>query len=210
MTPIKSKLNQGKILSLFPTMVGLYQPEEDFGILKKYSGQFQQANYSSTSISKDRRVLENYPEIKKIVLQYFKKFCKEVLDIYHEDFDITTSWMVKVFPKGYSANHNHKNSYYSGLIYYDEYDNDTGKLHLTSDNKNNSSFMLIPQKETINNSNDFSITPLKNGLVFFPSHLLHYVTPHNKRNTRESLAFNIVPTGLYGAEDSTYDTSWFN
>ena len=191
-------------------MVGLYQPEEDFGILKKYSGQFQQANNSSTSISKDRRVLEKYPEIKKIVLQYFKKFCKEVLDIYHEDFDISTSWIVKVFPKGYSSIHNHKNSYYSGLIYYDdEYDINTGKLHFASNNENKTSFMLIPKKKTINNSDDFEITPLKNGLVFFPSHLMHYVTQHNKRSTRQSLAFNIVPTGVYGAEDSTYDTSWF-
>ena len=208
---IKSKLNQGQILSLFPTMVGLYQPEEDFSILKKYAGKFQQANNTSTTISSNRRVLENYPEIKKIVLQYFKKFCKEALDIYHEDFDISTSWIVKVFPQGYSSLHNHKNCYYSGLIYYDDgYDINTGKLHLTSNNRNNTSFMFIPKNKTINNSNDFEITPLKNGLVFFPSHLMHYVTQHNKRSTRQSLAFNIVPTGLYGAEDSTYDTSWFN
>ena len=207
---MNSKLNQGQILSLFPTIVGLYQPEEDFSILKKYEGKFQQANNNSTTISKNRRVLENYPEIKKIVLQYFKKFCKETLDIYHEDFDISTSWIVKVFPKGYSSIHNHKNCYYSGLIYYDDgYDINTGKLHFASNNENKTSFMLIPKKKTINNSDDFEITPLKNGLVFFPSHLMHYVSQHKKRNTRESLAFNIVPTGLYGAEDSTYDTSWF-
>ena len=60
-------------------MVGLYQPEEDFSILKKYAGKFQQANNTSTTISKNKRVLENYPEIKKIVLQYFKKFCKDSL-----------------------------------------------------------------------------------------------------------------------------------
>ncbi len=201
-------MKEYKILSLFPTMVGLYQPEEDFSILKKYAGKFQQANNTSTTISSNRRVLENYPEIKKIVLQYFKKFCKEALDIYHEDFDISTSWIVKVFPQGYSSIHNHKNCYYSGLIYYDEYDINTGKLHFSS-LENKTSFMLIPKNKTINNSDDFEITPLKNGLIFFPSHLMHYVTKHNKRNTRESLAFNIVPTGVYGAEDSTYDTSWF-
>jgi uncharacterized protein (TIGR02466 family) len=201
-------MKEYKILSLFPTMVGLYQPEEDFSILKKYAGKFQQANNTSTTISSNRRVLENYPEIKKIVLQYFKKFCKEALDIYHEDFDISTSWIVKVFPQGYSSIHNHKNCYYSGLIYYDEYDINTGKLHFSS-LENKTSFMLIPKNKTINNSDDFEITPLKNGLIFFPSHLMHYVTKHNKRNTRESLAFNIVPTGVDGAEDSTYDTSWF-
>jgi len=204
-------MKDGQILRLFPTMVGLYQPEEDFSILKKYAGKFQQANNTSTTISKNKRVLEKYPEIKKIVLQYFKKFCKEALDIYHEDFDISTSWIVKVFPKGYSSIHNHKNCYYSGLIYYDDrYDINTGKLHFASNNENKTSFMLIPKNKTINNSDDFEITPIKNGLIFFPSHLMHYVTQHNKRNTRESLAFNIVPTGVYGQEDSTYDTSWFN
>ena len=183
---MNKKMKDGQILSLFPTMVGLYQPEEDFSILKKYAGKFQQANNTSTTISKNRRVLENYPEIKKIVLQYFKKFCKETLDIYHEDFDISTSWIVKVFPQGYSSIHNHKNCYYSGLIYYDEYDIHTGKLHFSSNNENKTSFMLIPKNKTINNSDDFEITPLKNGLIFFPSHLMHYVTPHNKRSTREN------------------------
>ena len=44
--------------------------------------------------------------------------------------------------------------------------------------------------------------------MFFPSHLKHYVTTHNNSKTRYSLAFNIVPIGLYGDRDSTYDTSW--
>ena len=199
-----------QILPLFSSCVTVIKIDEDIKELKTSNEKFRNSEWGSSSSSINKRVLEKYPEIKKIVLQYFKKFCKEALDIYHEDFDISTSWVVKVFPKGYSSIHNHKNCYYSGLIYYDEYDIHTGKLHFASNNENKTSFMVIPKNKTINNSDDFEITPLKNGLIFFPSHLMHYVTQHNKRSTRESLAFNIVPTGLYGAEDSSYDTSWFN
>ena len=41
-----------------------------------------------------------------------------------------------------------------------------------SNNENKTSFMVIPKNRTINNSDDFEITPLKNGLIFFPSHLI--------------------------------------
>ena len=200
-----------EVLSLFPTPVGIIVLKENLNKYKDYFSKEKFLEISNKSfVSENKRILEKYPKLKTIILNHFKNFVKETYNIIDQEFMITTSWITKI-PKGaFSSLHNHKNSYYSGLIYYDEYDIDTGKLHFVSNKENNSSFMMIPKKKTINNSNDFEITPLKNGLVFFPSHLLHYISQHNNRNTRESLAFNIVPTGSYGSEDSTYDTSWFN
>ena len=47
-------------------------------------------------------------------------------------------------------------------------------------------------------------------LILFPSYVYHEVALHREDIDRHSLAFNIVPTGLYGNGDSMCDTSWIN
>ena len=58
------------------------------------------------------------------------------------------------------------------------------------------------------NSNAWVITPRPKLLLLFPSYLEHEILLHNVNTDRNSLAFNIVPTGRWGMSDSTFDTNW--
>ena len=54
------------------------------------------------------------------------------------------------------------------------------------------------------NSSDWFIDPQKGLVIFWPSEIYHTVIETNMNNNdiRKSLAFNIVPIGTYGKEDS--------
>jgi uncharacterized protein (TIGR02466 family) len=160
--------------------------------------------YFKNSMSEDVRILKKFPRIEKIFLKYFDKIAKEVF-LYDETFRITTSWIAKT-EDSQSEMHNHKNSFYSGVYYFDDYTEDSGSLQFKNPLFSHSDFNLTPREWNIMNSCSWNISPEKNLLIFFPSYLEHRVI--NNKGKRRSLAFNIVPIGEYGTGDSSIDTSW--
>ena len=44
--------------------------------------------------------------------------------------------------------------------------------------------------------------------MIFPSKLKHSIEKSIEDTTRYSLAFNIIPVGEYGSQDSTVNTEW--
>ena len=125
------------------------------------------------------------------------------------DFIISTSWVTKVVQGDESQTHCHKNSYYSGVYYFDKYFKDSAKIEFINPNDKNIDFYLPPSKYNLHNSSSWVITPEKNKLLFFPSYLTHNILNNKNNNSRKSLAFNIVPVGEYGMGDSLIDTKWF-
>jgi uncharacterized protein (TIGR02466 family) len=158
--------------------------------------------------SNDLKILKKYTDIESIILNNFQYYAKNVLDI-DNNFIISTSWITKVDKGSYSQLHSHKNSFYSGVLYFDEYDvNDTGKLEFYSPVLPHTDFLILPKNYNIFNSSTWTISPQKNLLIFFPSYLYHQIIEHSSENTRYSLAFNIVPTGEYGTGDSLSNAVW--
>ena len=163
---------------------------------------------NNSQISANRRVLEKCPRIKKLILKYFNQYSKEFLS-YDGDFDITTSWFTKV-EKGSSQFHFHKNSFYSAVLYFGEYDQVSGgSIQFNSPIEQLSDFQINPNKWFLGNANLWGVYPIKNLLLFFPSYLSHRIEEYYGENPRYSLAVNIVPIGKYGEADSTYNTNWF-
>jgi len=194
------------ILSLFPSNLFLTKIEKNTDQLKENKIFHPTNNNLRGEIKTDFRSLERFPRIKKILLDEFKKFMKE-LD-YDYDFKISTSWFVSIEKDQEGHSHIHKNSFYSGVYYYDEYDEDSAGLELDNPISTLFDFHLVPKSYTATTSVSTVIKPQKNLLVLFPSYLRHKIQKHTGENTRYSLAFNIVPTGKYGVGDSTYDTNW--
>ena len=202
---MKSKF---ELIQLFPVCVPIIHVDENTDELKTYDGEFQTITYSTCSQSKDLRVLERYPKTKKILLDYFRKFSNEVLE-YNSDYGITTSWLTRT-KEGQSSNfHNHKNSFWSGVYYYDDYDWDVSDIQFTNPLSIYNQYELNIVNPNIANSNLSYITPSANSLVLFPSYLSHRIAEHQSKKIRRSLAFNIVPVGGYGEYDSSYNTNWF-
>ena len=121
-----------EIIRPFAPIVGADTINEEH---EKISGVFIDSNNggygNGVQASKDRRILEKYPILKKILLNKFYEFIKESNLNYNNRFDISTSWLTKSENKQQCVKHSHKNCFYSGVYYYgDIYDSNCGDLIL--------------------------------------------------------------------------------
>ena len=111
------------LLPLFASNVFYFNIDEDtseldpnhFEFLRLGGNNFASSvnAYSTASV----RVLEKYPNTKKIILDKFKEIAKDVLG-YDNDFKISTSWFTKIEKGGYCNFHSHRHCLYSGIYYF--------------------------------------------------------------------------------------------
>ena len=205
-------LTMNNVLPLFPTPVITIDVEErtdelkpedfEYNIIDHVGSDGGTRSYQSFNL----RILSKYPRISKLLLKKFDKV-KQLLHLSHQ-FVITTSWFTKTETGGYSLPHLHKNSFYSGVYYFDDYTDESGELELINPSMDKADFLLDAKEWNMYNSAGWTVEPKKNLLVFFPSYIRHCVKIHKDPITRYSLAFNVVPTGMYGVGDSVMNTSW--
>jgi len=155
----------------------------------------------------ENRVLERYPKSKKIFTDIFDSVAKDQLGIDNK-FIITTSWMTQTKPGEKSHIHNHKNCYFSGVYYYDEYEDDVGPIEFYNPLEDLSSYSLNSSCMNPFTAGSLQIKPQSKTLLLFPSFLKHSIVTHSGKNVRKSLAFNYAPIDDYGVGDSTYMQSW--
>jgi len=142
------------------------------------------------------------PELKKLadlIKKEFINFKNNILKYEYNDFIYTTSWVTKSNPKQESQYHNHANCLYSG-IFYTNVNKDSGNLILNKMSKSN--FLLKKSQDLDYNSDEIKINTLEKMVIFFPSHLHHKIGYNNSNITRYSIAFNFMPVGNLGFEDS--------
>lgn len=187
------------ILPLFPRVCALYTLEEDLSELNKIkSFDFKEIDPGSYS-TKSFNVLDFFPPIKELVMQKFYDFKNNSLLMNNTDFKISTSWGTKIDPKGSGGLHNHRNTYYSGILYWETFEG--SRLELLDLFKQG--IMVMPVEWNDLNYQHFHLNTMKNNLFFFPSEVYHRITMNTSKNTRYSLAFNIMPVGTFGEYDST-------
>lgn len=200
------------IIPLFSKVVCCHSLENNYDfeydkIKKKYSIKkcSENLNDNDTSRSDTLYVLNDFPNLKKEISNKFFHFKNDILKYENTEFKMTTSWITKSEKYQKSEVHNHKNSFYSGVLYIDEEiedSNEKGKLEF-SDLNTNSFSLNNPSEYNIYNSTSWSITPEKNLLVFFPSEVFHRITLHKSNHPRYSIAFNFFPIGSIGNLDSS-------
>ena len=205
-------MSNKEVATIFGTSIGLITIPEDTDILQTHKTNWHQnPDHAKCSwASQNVRVLESYPEIKKILLDHFISFSKGVLGV-NCNFTISTSWMTKCEKGESSQLHSHANSFWSGVYYYGEKYDGSSSLAFENPLSNyikDYGFRVHPEVLTQYNKMEEMITPHKNGLVLFPSYLKHKILKHDSDIPRYSLAFNIVPVGHYGTGDAQYDTKW--
>ena len=207
-------MNQYNIFPLFASNFLVIEVNRDLDSniqdLKKekfYSTNQQGSKNSQSSVN--MQVLEKVPILKKNILEEFNKYANEILCVDCE-FEISKSWITKIEKNSFSQKHVHKNSFYSGVFYFDEYANNSGQLELYTPLLYHSDFLITPVNDnyTIHNSLTWKYSPQKNTLVFFPSYIEHRISENLQKSPRYSLAFNIVPTGRYGKGDSEIHANW--
>ena len=149
-------------------------------------------------ITKDLNILKKYKELNKEINKAIDATLKEILKLKNINYRIFTSWLIKAKPKGFSYSHTHTNSWMSG-VYYPK--GDPG-FSIKFFNDRTTQFSTIPTEYNIFNANDWVIAPGDNFLILFFSQLRHEIMLNQSNKDRYSLAFNILPKGGFGEEDS--------
>ena len=130
----------------------------------------------------------NFEQVFPSIYHHLKPFIKEISEEIEQELNLTGAWL-NINKKGDSnIQHCHPNSVISGVIYLQVNDN-TGMINF----KNPTSSQHYP----VNNANptfggSYSISPLVNEVVFFPSYLEHYVSANMSDEDRISIAFNLA------------------
>ena len=196
------------ILPLFSSPVGIVDITSNLSELNKIKTEYNfirndPTDSKGTYITKNLKVLDDFPNIKNILIEHFNFYKNTFLKLQTTNFKITTSWGTRTDPGGFSPFHKHRNSVYSGVLYFENIQG--GKLEFYFDNIIE---QILPNKPTewnLYNSKFWSMVPEKNKVVFFPSYLSHKVTLNESSEPRYSLAFNMFPEGFIGDGDSSID-----
>ena len=162
---------------------------------------------SGNNPSKSKKIFNENPELhflEQMLLKEFYRFKNVVLRYEDLDFRITTSWFTKTKPGGNCQYHNHNNSMYSGVFYFNN-DEEHTKINFTYFGASTSYLLVKPTSYNLYNSTSWSLPQKNNSCIYFPSHLPHAVDTNTSDKIRQSLAFNFMPIGTVGVGDSTYD-----
>ena len=186
-------------LFIFPTIIESKVLEKNTDQLKENTNFVESRNYDLNAKG-DFNSLNRFPRVKKIILGEFKNFMEEIG--YGRDFKISSSWFTSTHPGEDGIIHNHQNSFYSGIYYYDEYDDDSGEIMFENPSLRSNGLYVIPKEYTPINYNCWKCKPEKRLLIFFPSYIMHKIEKNRSDKIRHSLAFNFIPSGGFGIMDS--------
>ena len=167
----------------------------------------QHQNHQQSSSSKSFKIFNDNPELhflEQMLLEEFYRFKNVVLRYEDTDFRITTSWFTKTESGESSKYHNHFNSMYSGVFYFN---NDVEHTSITFTYFGASTSYVFVNATEYNhyNSSSWTFQQKNNSCIYFPSHLPHTIEKNTGNKIRQSIAFNIMPVGDVGWGDSRHN-----
>ena len=196
--------NTPRIELLFPTPVIIQNMGRNFTpkelqIVKENSKNLRQN--SGNVYSKNTYILEEkeFVDLKKMCLDYVHEY---INIIYKPKFKvearITQSWLNWTQPGEFHHDHDHPNSFISGVLYIS-----TGKQDKIKFIKSGyQQITLATDHYDIYNSRSWWFDVNVGDVILFPSDLIHKVDKVIENQTRISLSFNTFLTGTLGNEES--------
>ena len=139
-------------------------------------------------------LLDDYPEMKKLFTDVSLQVLSEVAGA--KKVKMTTSWLTAIEPDETPVMHRHTNSWFSGVYYFQ----DSPYSGLEFKNPIERDIDLVTKGSLLN----WRLQPKKNMLIIFPSYLHHKIEKNTFDEVRHSLAFNVMPDGIIGENDSTF------
>lgn len=166
---------------------------------------------------KENQVLKDNSNLTNYFLDKFNTIATDIIALDNVSFKISSSYLFeedvadRSVVNRLSSSHKIRNSFWSGIFFHDEYDEDSALINFISPNQQLFDFWVpLMNTDKINtfNCHEFKIRPHKNLLLIFPSYLEHNFI-FNQSNLK-FLSFNIIPIGSYGFGDSEYNTNWID
>ena len=199
------KVNEKVIYPLFSKVVStadLHLNSSDWDKIKKIVENEKYKNVSqASSMTENCHVLDN-PDLKFLEKRLnieVKAYCNMFLK-YKDKFKITTSWFTNTKKGGYSDFHNHSNAMFSA-VFYIQSNKETDRIAFS--NFKTSTWLLEFTEQNIYNSQKLLIPTYAGLLLLFPAEVFHRIEPNVQSEERISMAFNVVPTGSIGYNDSS-------
>lgn len=198
-------MTEVRVYPIFPSLIAIAKVNSSDiktrDILSKVVFDDTQSLGSTKSFSSQLNILDSFPKQKKILFNVFNEYKNDSLKLDETDFVLTTSWVTKTSPGGYCQFHNHKNSVFSAVYYFDDIFG--GDIEFESYGIFPNQIMLNdPSEWTLYNATRHRIKPHKGEMIIFPSYLYHRITENTSLHDRYSLAFNFFPIGAIGFKDS--------
>ena len=191
------------VIDLFPSPVAAIKLDYDFQELKKFenhslcncnnSKKYNEINDDVKINEVHFYILDEFPTIKN----YLTNVIRDLLNTtygYKNKFIINTSWLTKMFPDMEGRTHYHNGHSFSGVLYFDNYDDISGSLKFYSPLSRISRIDL--EGDDYSTWKEFEVDPKKNLLLIFPSYLEHQIGMNYSTKNRYSLAFNILSTSF--------------
>jgi hypothetical protein len=129
--------------------------------------------------SSDRKNYRNY------INNFLSIFDEELQEFGNElkleSFKIEDIWTVRYDKGDFHAVHNHGSCNLSGILYFDQ------------DEQEHTSTNFVVGQDNIKNFTQIVSPPMKEGeIIIFPSNLLHFTTPNNSDKPRRVISFDIT------------------
>jgi uncharacterized protein (TIGR02466 family) len=199
MTDTISKIHQLFGHAVFETNIDL--PFKEVNKILNYLQKEKYINHSNdlvncSELTENKKILKKQKMLEKYIMSHFNYFKDNVLFFKNLKFKITTSWGTRSKIGSESEYHNHSNCWYSGVYYLQ---NDNSPIKFKNFNKLHS-FFHEPENNNLYNSHVYTIEPKINTLIIFPHYLYHKIEKTNSE--RFSIAFNLMPVGNIGFQDS--------
>jgi uncharacterized protein (TIGR02466 family) len=168
---------------------------------------FELQNNDLNFFSKNFNVLNQLPDIEKLINYHLEIYQKTICGIEIQNFYITDSWIAVTPPGGKHIIHNHPNSLISGIFYFDVPDQSSINFYLEHTIFKNFKFYFDYTIPTDYNKQIWKV-PVKNSdIVIFPSWIDHDVDINLSDKKRVIIGFNSFVNGNFG--NDRYPTRLF-
>lgn len=147
--------------------------------------------------SVDKNWLDETPYKQRFEI-VFGDFARQLMRIEQCKFRIGSSWATKTVKGGFSGLHEHKNYYFSSVLYLTE----DSKIMFRSPFRENQNYVFDFAEDNAYNVISMFLKPPKNAMLIFPSYLEHGIALHEGEEDRYSIAMNYQPYGTFGKHDS--------
>ena len=146
----------------------------------------QRFGWGKLSFSQKERI--DPIEIYKELIPSIQEFCND-LKIKSIEIKVSDAWR-NTYKNGYFQEpHDHADCDLACVIFLDDYAEEESTLYFT-----NLRHQCEPTEiwSNIVNVHSWKMTPDKGSVIFFPSHMLHGVTPHNLKKERITVSLNLT------------------
>lgn len=186
-------------------------PKELCDQLKQLKGFGQQRAKNGGRHLANFNALADHQHIEKDILEIFALWVNTLYNTPEQKWIVTTAWITENLDGARMLTHNHINSLWSAVLYFDTVIDRFSPLKIENP-RDNQGIQVLPTGPLNPFTCGTFTCPMEEGLImFFPSYLRHFHDKYEQEEgdpLRRSLALNFLPIGFFGTGDSTIDTNW--